>query len=162
MLSACASLQAPALVPGESEPAVIAKLGKPTHVYPDLDESGKPLPSHFLEYMSGPFGQTTYMAHMDSQNRLLSYEQVLTSAQFSKVEIGKSRREDILRLIGTPSETSYLALPKLEVWSYPYKENPVSDSMMHVHFDQNGVVQKMLNGPDLRRDPDRRGLFGLH
>jgi hypothetical protein len=32
---------------------------------------------------------------------------------------------------------------------------------MHVHFDRNGVVQKMLNGPDPRFDPDLRFPFGM-
>ena len=42
-----------------------------------------------------------------------------------------------------------------EVWSYRYKEAGVWNSLMSVHFDQQGVVRQMLNGPDpmLRRAP---------
>ena len=140
---------------GAPEADVIARFGRPTHVFVNPNDSGR-----ILEYMNGPFGQTTYFARIAPDGRLLSYEQVLTTQKFAEIRIGTSTKFDVVRIIGTPSETSYLALPKLEVWSYPYKENPVSDSMMHVHFDNAGVVQKLLNGPDLRRDPERRGGFG--
>jgi len=53
-----------------------------------------------------------------------------------------------LRTIGHPAETSYLPLRDLEVWSYRYKEAGVWNSIMHVHFDRNGIVRMMLNGPD--------------
>jgi hypothetical protein len=160
-LGACAGLQSAPVSIGEPETQVIATLGEPSHIYADLDDTGKSLLSHVLEYMGGPFGQTTYMAHINGQGRLTSYEQVLTLAKFATIKIGETTREEVLRIIGAPSETSYLSLPNLEVWSYPYKENPVSDSIMYVHFDNGGVVRKMLNGPDLRRDTDHRGLFGL-
>jgi hypothetical protein len=39
-----------------------------------------------------------------------------------------------------------------EVWSYRYKEAGVWNSMMHVHFDERGIVRQMLNGPDPRYD----------
>jgi hypothetical protein len=54
----------------------------------------------------------------------------------------------------------YLRLSDLEVWSYPYKEAGVWDSIMSVHFDRNGILQRMQNGPDPRRDPDSR-MFGM-
>ena len=135
---------------------MIARLGRPTHVFVNPHDGGR-----ILEYMHGPFGQTTYFARIDADGRLRSYEQVLTTQKFAQIKVGTATKFDVAHLIGTPSETSYLALPRLEVWSYPYKENPVSDSMMHVHFDSSGVVQKLLNGPDLRRDPERHGMSGL-
>ena len=156
LLAGCAGLGPVALVPGESESSVLAKLGQPTRVIGDQAGSGR-----ILEYMNGPFGQTTYHARIDSAGRLMSYEQVLTTQKFAEIKVGTTTKADVLRLIGTPSETVYLALPKLEVWSYPYKENPIADSMMHVHFNNAGIVQKMLNGPDLRRDPERRGRTGF-
>ena len=154
-LSGCVGVGGPPLQAGDSESAVLARLGRPTHVFAFAGNS-----SHILEYMNGPFGQTTYFARIDGAGRLISYEQVLTSQTFAKIAIGASTKADVIQLIGTPSETSYLSLSELEVWSYPYKENPVADSMMHVHFDHAGIVRKMLNGPDQRRDPDH-GLFGI-
>ncbi len=156
LLAGCASLGAPRPAAGTPEAEVVTRLGRPTHVFVNPQDSGR-----ILEYMNGPFGQTTYFARIDADGRLVNYEQVLTTQKFTEIKIGATTKFEVVRLIGTPSETSYLALPKLEVWSYPYKENPVSDSMMHVHFDNAGVVQKLQNGPDLRRDPERRGMFGL-
>ena len=155
LLTGCANFGAPPPAPGTPEAEVIARLGRPTHVFVNPHDSGR-----ILEYMNGPFGQTTYFAWIDADGRLGSYEQVLTAQKFAEIKVGTAMKYDVVRLIGTPSETSYLALPKLEVWSYPYKENPVSDSMMHVHFDNTGVVRKLLNGPDLRRDPERQGGLG--
>lgn len=153
-LFGCASFGGQPLVPGETETAVLAKLGRPTHVFQDGNVK-------ILEYMTGPFGQTTHFARIDPEHRLISYEQVLTSQKFAQIDIGRATKADVLHLIGTPSETSYLDLPQLEVWSYPYWESPVSDSVMHVHFDRSGIVQKILNAPDLRRESDW-GALNLH
>jgi outer membrane protein assembly factor BamE (lipoprotein component of BamABCDE complex) len=154
ILAGCASFGNPPIQAGEPEQQVITALGTPTHRYQD----GK---DHLLEYMRGPFGQQTYMARIGPDGRLISYEQVLRSDKFASIKVGQATKQDILRTIGAPSETSYLTLPQLEVWSYPYKEAGVWDSMMHVHFDNAGIVRKMMNGPDPRRDPDTRFPFGM-
>ena len=156
MLAGCATTGVSDLQPGMPEPAVIARLGRPTHVLPDQTSGGR-----IDEYMSGPYGQTTYLARIGQDGNLISYEQVLDSRHFGQIQVGVSTKADVLRIVGSPSETMYLALPKLEVWSYPYKENPVSDAIMNIHFDNAGVVRMMQNTPDLRRDPDQSGLFGL-
>ncbi|HEV7856436.1 MAG TPA: outer membrane protein assembly factor BamE [Herminiimonas sp.] len=153
-LSGCAALAPPLIDVGEPEASVIAKLGRPSAVIPDGEE-------HLLEYTRNPWGQATYMARIDSDGRLVSYNQVLTTATFATIKPGISTKTDVLRTIGHPSETSYLPRLQLEVWSYPYKEEGVWNSIMHVHFDNTGVVRKMENGMDLRFDRDSRfGLFG--
>lgn len=154
MLTACASMFPQPIGIGEPESAVIAKRGQPTHRYQD----GK---DHLLEYATGPWGQKTYMTRIGPDGKVISFEQVLTTEKFATIKIGTSTKEDVLRTIGAPSETSYLSLTDLEVWSYPYKEYNVWNSLMHVHFDRNGVVQKMLSGPDPRFDPDLRFPLGM-
>jgi hypothetical protein len=99
------------------------------------------------------------MSKIDSNNKLISYKQVRTAQKFATIKTGEASKNDVLRTIGAPSDTSYLSLSDLEVWSYPYKENDVWDSIMHGHFDKNGIVQRMQNGPDLLRDPDSRWSF---
>jgi len=148
-LVACSALFPPPVNIGDTESDLITKRGYPTHRYQD----GK---DHFLEYALGPWGQKTYMARIDPDGRVTSFEQVLTTEKFATIKIGTATKEDVLRTIGAPSETSYLSLSGLEVWSYPYKEYNTWNSLMHVHFDRNGIVRKMLNGPDPRFDPDRR------
>jgi hypothetical protein len=152
-LAACSTLFPPPVNVGDTETDVIAKRGPPTHRY----EDGR---DHLLEYMHGPWGQETYMARIGPDGRIISFEQVLTTQKFATIKIGEATKSDVLRIIGHPSEISYLSLSELEVWSYPYKENRVWNSLMHVHFDKSGIVRKMLNSPDTRFEEDMRFLFG--
>lgn len=153
-IAGCASLMPEAVNIGDSTADLVAKRGHPTHRYKDGD-------NEIHEYMQGPWGQRTYMARIDSTGRVKSFEQVLTNEKFASIEVGKATKDTVLRTIGAPSDTSYLSLRDLEVWSYPYKESDVWNSLMHVHFDRAGVVRQMMNGPDPRFDPDKRFLFGF-
>ncbi len=151
--SACSTLMPTPLNLGETEAEVIAKRGQPTARIPDSN-------GYLLEYSRNPWGQAIDMARFDNNGRLVSYEQVLTAAKFATIKPNISNKTDVLRTIGHPSETMYLSRLQLEVWTYPYKENGVWNSMMHVHFNNNGTVNKMENGPDLRFDRDGKFGFG--
>ena len=148
-LAGCAGLLAPPVQPGATEAEVLAKLGRPTHRYQDGT-------AQLFEYATGPFGQRTWMARIGADGRLQSYRQVLSTQVFASIIVGKSTKEDVLHTIGAPSETSYFSRIEREVWTYPYKENNAWDSLMHVYFDQSGIVRQMMNAPDLRFDPDTR------
>ena len=148
-LSGCPALLAPPVNPGDTEAAVLARLGQPRHRYQDGD-------AHVLEYSSGPWGQRTWMARIGADGQLESYQQVLSTPVFATLIVGKATKEDVLRTIGTPSETTYFSRIDREVWTYPYKESNAWDSLMHVYFDQQGIMRQMQNGPDLRFDPDSR------
>jgi hypothetical protein len=139
----CAAFRAPPNV-GDPEPVVVQKLGRPTAMYPE------PGGGRELEYTLQPMGQYAYMAHIGPDGRLTGYEQVLTNAKFASIKVDHATKDDVLRTIGHPAEYSRVGFKKYEVWSYRYKESDVWDSMMHVHFDQNGIVRQMLNGPDPR------------
>lgn len=152
MLTACTTFEHPGLTTGAPESAVIAELGLPTARYP-LDSG------YLLEYRRGPWGQQTYMARIDAQHQLASYKQVLTTGKFASIKIGSATKDDVLRTIGAPSETSYLALVQREVWSYPYRESDVWNSLMHVYFDHAGIVRRLENGPDPKFDPDRHHFW---
>lgn len=153
-LVGCASILPAPVNVGDSKADLLAKRGEPTHRYTDGNEE-------IYEYMQGPWGQRTYMARIDASGRVKSFEQVLTNQKFASIEVGKATKDTVLRTIGAPSDTSYLSLRDLEVWSYPYKESDVWNSLMHVHFDRSGVVRQMMNGPDPRFDPDKRFPFGF-
>jgi hypothetical protein len=151
VLTGCAGLGPPDLAAGEAESTVTARAGTPTHYYQDGND-------RLLEFAKGPFGQQTYMARIGPDGRLRSFEQVLDSAHFARIKPGVTTKDEVLRIIGVPGQTSYLPLRELEVWSYAWREANAWDSMMHVHIDQNGVVQQMMNGPDPHRDPTMRML----
>lgn len=154
LASACAVFQPVALNPGETEAEVVAKLGRPSFRMPDGN-------GFVLEYNRNPWGQAINMARFDGAGRLITYEQVLTVEKFATIKPGVADKSYVLRTIGHPSETSWLSRQQLEVWTYPYKEQGVWNSLMHVHFDKNGIVNKLENGQDLRFDRDGKfGFFG--
>lgn len=153
-LAGCATHPPSTVTAGTTEAELVSEAGKPTARYEDGQD-------HLLEYALGPWGQKTYMARVGPDDRVISYEQVLTAQKFSTIKIDEATKDDVLRTIGAPTETSYLTLTQLEVWSYPYKESGVWNSLMHVHFDKDGIVRKMLNGPDPRFDPTLRAPLGV-
>ena len=141
-LSACAPLFRQPPPVGAPLAEVTAALGQPAASYPEPDGG------QVLEYRGQPMGQFQHMARIGPDGRLLSYEQVLTSENFARVKVDQWTKDDILRNFGRPAEISRVAFHNYEVWSYRYKEAGVWNSMMNVHFDQQGVVRQMLNGPD--------------
>jgi outer membrane protein assembly factor BamE (lipoprotein component of BamABCDE complex) len=141
-LSACAPLFRQAPPPGAPLAEVTAKLGQPTEVYREPDGGQD------LEYRGQPMGQFQWMARIGPDGRLVTYEQVLTNAGFAKVKVDHTTKDEILRMFGRPAEISRVRFHDYEVWSYRYKESGVWNSMMSVHFDQDGIVRQMLNGPD--------------
>jgi len=151
LLGGCAGLlrQAPSI--GDSAEVVQQKMGAPTAIYGAGNE-------RLFEYATGPMGQHTWMARIGPDGRLASYEQVLTGEKFATIKVDAATKEDVLRTIGRPAETSFVAMRDWEVWSYRYKEAGVWNSLMHVHFDRQGVVRQMLNGPDPLYEPkDKMG-----
>jgi len=143
ILSSCA-ISVP-VRPGQSEAEVVARLGKPTHVYQDGA-------NHLLEYMHGPMGQYTEIARIGPDGTLISYEQVLTVEKFATIKLGEANKETVLRTIGAASEMRFFPASGLEEWSYPFKEHGIWDSLMAVYFDQAGIVRKLQNGPDPKFD----------
>lgn len=152
LLAGCAGFGTPPPA-GTSESELVARLGAPTARYPLAHGE------HLLEYRRGPWGQQTYMARFDADGRLQSYEQVLTMKKFGTIRVDHDNKDDVLRTIGAPSETAYFPRLRREVWSYPYRESGVWNSLMSVYFDDAGIVRKLENGPDPKFDPDR-GRFG--
>lgn len=138
---------------GATEAQVLAARGAPTNRY--LLDDGQ-----LLEYNHGPFGQQTYMARLNANGRLISFEQVLTDRKFAEIKPNASTTTDVLHTVGAPSERMHFPLSQLEAWSYPYKENGIWNSVMHVYVDRAGIVRKMDKTPDMRFAPHRRDLFG--
>jgi len=147
-LSGCASLFTPPVAPGDTEDQVVARLGQPTAVYPDGN-------THLLEYAGGAFGQYSYMARIGPDGRLISYQQVWTIENFRAIKIDQATKNDVLRLVGRPTEVTRYARIPYEAWNYGFKESGVWNSQMTVYFDDNGIVRKVENGPDPRFDDSR-------
>ena len=146
-LAACAAYAPPA--PGASTAEVQARLGPPTAVYRNGDDS-------MLEYAKGPAGQFTFMARMGPDGKLKSFEQVLTAEKLATIQLRKDTKETVLHTFGRPAERLRFHSVDGDVWAYRYKEQLAWNSMMYVEFDRNGVVQALVNGPDPDYE-ERRG-----
>ncbi|ALK98131.1 hypothetical protein AB595_17890 [Massilia sp. WF1] len=151
-LSACAPLVRRTPAVGAPLSEVTAKLGQPNAVYPD------PAGGQILEYRGQPMGQFQHMARIGADGRLLSYEQVLTSENFAKIEIGVWNKDEVLRHFGRPAEVMRSRLEEGEIWSYRYKEQGLWNSMMNVDFNARGTVLRVFNSPDPVLDDRYRGL----
>lgn len=135
---------------GQSESALIAKLGPPQEVYslPNGDKR--------LMWPSRPMGEVTTVADVDSTSRLVSVRQVLKLAEFSRAEIDKWTTSDVLVNFGKPEEIRYFPLMKREVWSYRYKDGSWYE-LCHFYFDDNGVLRRSQSSPDSLNDASPSG-----
>jgi hypothetical protein len=150
ILPGCATVFGSPPLPGATEQEVITKMGAPANRYRVGDQT-------LLEYPGGYYGQRTWMARLGPDGRLIAVEQVRTTERFGQIRINQSTKQEVLQMVGTPSETSWLSLPQLEVWAYRYKESEVWNSIMYVQFDRSGIVRKLENGRDPLYDTsDRR------
>ena len=55
-------------------------------------------------YPRGPFGTQTFMAFIGPDGRLERIEPVLNYAHFALIRYGVSTQDDVLKLLGPPSE----------------------------------------------------------
>jgi hypothetical protein len=140
LLAGCAAFNPP--IAGTPQADVLIKLGKPSFTY----QKGN---ATLFEYAAGPFSQYSYMARLED-GKLVSYEQTWTLANFQAIQIDHFTKEDVLHLVGHPTEVTRFARSPYEVWNYGFKESGVWNSMMSIYFDDKGIVRKKENGPDLR------------
>ena len=149
-LAGCGMLS-PKLSAGTPVADVTARLGQPTATYPDPDGG------QVLEYRGQPMGQFQHMARIGADGRLISYDQVLTSDNFARVQVNRWTRDDVLRHFGKPAEMARVRLDDREVWSYRYKQDGLWNSMMNVYFNARGIVIRMQNTPDPVLDERYKG-----
>lgn len=132
LLSGCAMFRTPQ--PGISESELIVMRGRPDRVYQEGDHRR-------LEWSATQMGQYAYMAEIDADGRMTTFEQVLTDERFASLRPGHSTMEDVIRTVGRVHEMNRRTFDDGETWSYRYKENGVWDFMITIYFDRNGVVE---------------------
>ena len=138
LLSACAGTGS-SLKPGVATlPEIIADMGEPAMRWKDPDGQEQ------LAYPRGPFGVQTYMVFVGADGRLLRVEQVLDEAHFARIEIGKSSKQDVLRLIGPsyPVWTAEYRHLNQVVWEWNFNDRTNQVSRLDIYFDMStGVVR---------------------
>ena len=133
-LAGCASLQPPQATPGQTEAEVVARLGPPTGRY-TLPAGGQR-----LEYATGPYGRTTVMVDLGGDGRVTASQQVLTEANFARIEKGWSA-EQVRRLLGQAAgEVKFPLKPEVvREWRIE-PTTPGNNAFFHVHFTLDGFV----------------------
>lgn len=111
LLAGCAAYAPGALPPGSTAETLRQRMGEPTARHA-LPEGGSR-----LEYARGPAGLHTYMIDLDPAGRVLGWRQVLDEAGFAAVRPGLSR-DELRRLLGTPTQEQVFARLDQRVWSY--------------------------------------------
>jgi hypothetical protein len=148
LLAACAGnpFAGHGVEPGTPREAVIARLGQPTRTV-------RMPAGERLQYSLQPFGQYAWMVDLDASGKVLRSRQVLTPAEFHRIEPGTWRREDVEREFGPPAKVDGVAS-----WNGPiltYRWNDGSDMFYFVYLDPQGVVRRAHPGMEFINAPDR-------
>ena len=132
--------------PGTPGDALIARWGQPTRVVR--------LPvGERMQYSMQPFGQSAWMVDLDAAGRVVRSRQVLTAAEFNRIDVGKWTRDDVEREFGPPAKIDAVAS-----WNGPimtYRWNDGSDMLYFVYLDSRGVAQRAHPGMEFFNAPDR-------
>jgi len=130
-----------AVRPGMSREEVIAHYGTPSRVLP-LGTGTR------LQYSAQPAGQTAVMVDLDAAGKLVAARQVLTLDEFSKIEVGKWRREDVEREFGRPATVDRVGSWHGDVMTYRWLDLDVS-KYFWVYLDAGNVVRRTSQGMEI-------------
>src|SRR6185436_19126489 len=133
-LAACASYSGRGLQPGvSSEDEVRRTMGPPAL------ELANPDGSRQLAYPRGPLGTETFMVRIGRDGLVQGMDQVLRDETFYRIVPGITK-DDVLRLIGPPSEI--MEFPRLQQvsWEYRYQDSWGYTAFLSVMIDRQGLV----------------------
>lgn len=85
------------------------------------------------EFPRGPAGVVTYMVTLGKDGVLKEIRQVLTDANFARLQPGLSQ-DEVRRMVGRPAQTMKFPNLQEDVWSWKYETGPNEQWMFHVHF----------------------------
>lgn len=124
--------------PGVSREDVISRYGTPSRVLP-LGAGTR------LQYSGQPAGQTAVMVDLDAAGKVIRAREVLTQAEFSKIEVGKWTRADMEREFGRPASVDHVASWSGDIMTYRWLDGDV-DKFFWVYLDAGNVVQRTGEG----------------
>ena len=130
-----------AVKPGMTQGEVIADYGKPTATVPISTGTR-------LQYSRQPLGQSVVMVDLDASGRVVSATEVMTSAAFAKIEVGKWMRADVEREFGPPAIVDGVASWRGDIMTYRWRD-AVTDMFFFVYLDTANVVQRTGQGMEI-------------
>ena len=138
MLAGCAVTS---VKPGTPRELVTAGYGKPSAIV-SISTGTR------LQYSRQPFGQSVVMVDLDAGGRVVSATEVMTSAAFSRIEVGKWTRADIEREFGPPAIVDGVASWRGDIMTYRWRD-AVTDMFFFVYLDPANVVQRTGQGMEI-------------
>jgi hypothetical protein len=136
------------LPPGTPREQVIARAGQPLRVVP-LPGGGQR-----LQYTLQPLGRHAFMVDLDAAGRVVQSRQVLTAANFERIEPGKWTRADVEREFGPPSMVDRVGSWNGDVMTYRWRSD--GDMFYFVYLDPQGVVRRAHPGMEFYNAPNDR------
>jgi hypothetical protein len=138
LLAGCAVT---AVKPGMTQGEVIAAYGKPSAIVPISTGTR-------LQYSRQPRGQSVVMVDLDASGQVVSAREVLTPAEFARIEVGKWTRQDIEREFGPPASIDRVASWPSNIMTYRWRD-AVTDMFFFVYLDAANVVQRTGQGMEI-------------
>jgi hypothetical protein len=133
-----------------TEADVRAKFGEPEKVW---DAPGG---VRTFEYNRQPAGQRNYMITVGPDGRMNALRQVLTPANFAKVQPGMSV-DDVRRLLGKPARVTPFELKQEVHHDWRYLDSPNTAMVFTVIFSRDGRVLRTFSAPDPEANENRGG-----
>jgi hypothetical protein len=133
--------------PGTPREQVIARLGQPTRTVPLAD-------GERLQYSYQPAGQSAVMVDLDAAGRVVRARQVLTAAEFARIQPLTWTRAQVEREFGPPATVDHTGNWAGDILTYRWTDG--SDMFFWVYVDGQGVVQRTQQGMEFRNAPNDR------
>ncbi|MDB5881705.1 MAG: hypothetical protein JWP43_1583 [Ramlibacter sp.] len=131
-----------------TEADVRAKFGAPENIW---DGPGG---ERIFEYNRQPAGQKNYMISIGPDGKMTALRQVLTPANFAKVQPGMMM-EDVRKLLGKPMKRTPYPLKSEVAWDWRYLEPPNTSMIFTVWFSPDYRV--LRTSTMLDPDPAENG-----
>jgi hypothetical protein len=115
-----------------------------------------PLPNggQRLQYTLQPAGQYAFMVDLDASGRVTQVRQVLTQAEFNRIEVDRWTRADVEREFGPPGRIDGVANWPGPIYTYRWREQ--GDMFYFVYFDPQGIVRRAHPGMEHVNAPNDR------
>ena len=147
LLGACAHpWNTAGIAPGATRAEVVAQAGQPLRVLP-LPGGGER-----MQYTLQPLGRYAFMVDLDAGGHVVRSRQVLTEAEFNRIQPGWSRA-DVEREFGPPASTDRVSSFNGTVMTYRWRDAGGSDMFYWVYLDPRGVVQRSHPGMEFLNAP---------
>ena len=105
--------------------------------------------SKIMEYPRQPEGSSNYLITIGADGKMSALRQLLSPANFAKVQPGLSR-DEVRKLLGKPAKTQRFALkPDEEIWDWRFIESGVP-KVFSVTFGGDAKVLSSTVGNDPR------------